>query len=50
MKSIFLQEKIKGGTHTNVFADISKRDTYLVKRVLTKEELMELNELPKKED
>ena len=46
MRSIFRQEKIKGGTYTNVFADISKRDTFLVKRILTKEELMELNELP----
>lgn len=46
MKSVFREEKTIGKTYTHVFADISKRDTHLVKRIVSKEELQVLNELP----
>ena len=45
MRSIFRFEKNKGGVYTNTFADISKKDTFLVKRILTNEELIKLNEM-----
>lgn len=46
MQSVFREEKTIGKTYTHVFADISKRETHLVKRTISNEELNELTELP----
>lgn len=46
MKSIFYAEQNKGGVVTNVFAEITKRDSCLIIRPLTEKERREMNERP----
>lgn len=45
MRSIFRFEKNEGGVCINTFADIAKKDIFLVNRSVTDKELIELNNL-----
>lgn len=50
MRSIFRHEKNKGGVYSDTFANISKRDTFLDRIIVTEEQMNDLNEIKVSKD